>query len=106
MSLRDFDALTFDCYGTLIDWETGILRAVEATLPGVDRPEAEILETFARYESEEEVASPSALYPDILARVHGRLAALTATGTRRKGVHCGGGGTDCEQKENKKESCH
>ncbi|MGY8777202.1 MAG: hypothetical protein ACKVIN_03675, partial [Longimicrobiales bacterium] len=23
-----FDALTFDCYGTLIDWETGILRAL------------------------------------------------------------------------------
>ncbi len=24
-----FDALTFDCYGTLIDWETGILAALE-----------------------------------------------------------------------------
>ena len=25
MRLRDFDVLTFDCYGTLIDWEAGIL---------------------------------------------------------------------------------
>jgi len=27
MKLTDFKALTFDCYGTLIDWETGILAA-------------------------------------------------------------------------------
>ena len=26
--LKDFDALTFDCYGTLIDWESGICAAV------------------------------------------------------------------------------
>jgi 2-haloacid dehalogenase len=24
MKLTDFDALSFDCYGTLIDWETGL----------------------------------------------------------------------------------
>ncbi len=24
MKLTDFDTLTFDCYGTLIDWERGI----------------------------------------------------------------------------------
>ena len=27
-----FDALTFDCYGTLIDWETGILAALRTVL--------------------------------------------------------------------------
>ncbi len=32
MTLADFDALTFDCYGTLIDWETGILAAVRSWL--------------------------------------------------------------------------
>ncbi len=26
MRLTDFKALTFDCYGTLIDWETGMMR--------------------------------------------------------------------------------
>jgi FMN phosphatase YigB (HAD superfamily) len=26
MLLTDFDALTFDCYGTLIDWECGDCR--------------------------------------------------------------------------------
>ena len=34
MDLSDFDALSFDCYGTLIDWEAGIgavLRPLGAT---------------------------------------------------------------------------
>jgi 2-haloacid dehalogenase len=48
-----FDALTFDCYGTLIDWETGILGALRPVLaahaghPGDD----ELLEAFARHEA-------------------------------------------------------
>ena len=25
LTLTDFNTLTFDCYGTLIDWERGIL---------------------------------------------------------------------------------
>ena len=29
MKLTDFKALTFDCYGTLIDWETGMVEAPE-----------------------------------------------------------------------------
>jgi FMN phosphatase YigB (HAD superfamily) len=28
MRLDDFDLLTFDCYGTLVDWETGILAGL------------------------------------------------------------------------------
>ena len=27
--LTDFEALTFDCYGTLIDWESGIIEALK-----------------------------------------------------------------------------
>ena len=30
MKLTDFKALTFDCYGTLIDWETGMVRGAQA----------------------------------------------------------------------------
>jgi 2-haloacid dehalogenase len=30
MKLTDFKVLTFDCYGTLIDWETGIWNAPAA----------------------------------------------------------------------------
>jgi 2-haloacid dehalogenase len=48
-----FDALTFDCYGTLIDWETGILAGLRAALAplGVDRPDDELLEAHAATEA-------------------------------------------------------
>jgi 2-haloacid dehalogenase len=29
VKLSDFKALTFDCYGTLIDWETGMFEALK-----------------------------------------------------------------------------
>ena len=29
MKLTDFKALTFDCYGTLIDWESGMVEALK-----------------------------------------------------------------------------
>src|SRR4029077_3783428 len=32
MELTDFKVLTFDCYGTLIDWETGIWEALQPVL--------------------------------------------------------------------------
>ena len=77
MDVSDFRVLSFDCYGTMIDWETGILANLRPWLEfrGVNVKDAEILETFGRAEAAEEAATPDALYPDILARVHDRLAA-------------------------------
>lgn len=51
-----FEALTFDCYGTLIDWEAGIVRAVGDLLSGDHRlpPPDEVLELFGRLESDAE----------------------------------------------------
>lgn len=63
-----FDALTFDCYGTLIDWEAGILAGLRAALgpSGVDAPDEELLEAYARAEAEAE-AGPYRRYREILA---------------------------------------
>jgi 2-haloacid dehalogenase len=48
-----FDVLTFDCYGTLIDWETGLVSALHAALPRLqDIDDNELLERFGRHESE------------------------------------------------------
>jgi len=64
-----FEALTFDCYGTLIDWEAGIARALRAALgPGVAPASDEaLLEHYARHEAELE-AGPYVRYREILAR--------------------------------------
>lgn len=62
--------LTFDCYGTLIDWEAGILAAVQPVLRAHGRELADehILETYARLESAAEVG-PYRPYRQILADV-------------------------------------
>jgi len=54
-----FDVLTFDCYGTLIDWETGLLDAFRPVLAahGSAPPEDELLAAFARYEAAVEAGS-------------------------------------------------
>jgi 2-haloacid dehalogenase len=46
-----FDVLTMDCYGTLIDWETGILAALRAAHPGWPAGDDELLERFAVHEA-------------------------------------------------------
>jgi putative hydrolase of the HAD superfamily len=76
MRLRDFSALTFDCYGTLIDWETGILAALRTwrAAHGVEADDEELLAAFGRAESRREAADPTAPYPRILAGVLEDLA--------------------------------
>ncbi len=79
MRLSDFRVLTFDCYGTLIDWESGILaalRPLQAAVQGTGRTLAReaVLEAFARHEAAQEAATPAMIYADLLAVVHRRLA--------------------------------
>ena len=65
-----FDVLTFDCYGTLIDWEAGILAALRAPLAahGIGGSDDELLETFARHEAEVE-SGPYRPYREVLGAV-------------------------------------
>ena len=76
-SLLDFEVLTFDCYGTLIDWETGIWDAFQPLIAAGGRADLErsqLLEAFGRAESRQESMAPGLPYPQILARVHGAVA--------------------------------
>ena len=62
-----FDVLTFDCYGTLIDWESGLLAALRRALPTLGGVEDDVLlEVYARYEAEAE-RPPYRSYRDVLA---------------------------------------
>lgn len=75
----DFDGietLTFDCYGTLIDWETGILAALRPVLErhGAASGDDALLERFARHEAALE-AGPYLRYRDVLARALAGLGA-------------------------------
>jgi 2-haloacid dehalogenase len=88
-ALADFDVLSFDCYGTLIDWESGICSALGPLLSragppmraalGVTRADVRLsrealLVAFGRLESRQQEKTPDMVYPDLLAEVHGQLA--------------------------------
>lgn len=93
MRLSDFKILTFDCYGTLIDWETGIVAALEPFLAGHGRTAArdDLLENFARYESAQEAETPGLLYSELLAAVHRRLCIEWGITARDEDHHAFGG---------------
>ena len=76
MRLTDFKALTFDCYGTLIDWESGMIAALEPLTDRVQRrlTRNEILEAHARHESNQQRFTPAKIYRDLLSVVYKRLA--------------------------------
>jgi 2-haloalkanoic acid dehalogenase type II len=69
MRLTDFAALSFDCYGTMIDWETGILATLRpwAERHGLVLTDDALLVEFSRIEPKLEAERPAAPYPDILA---------------------------------------
>ena len=72
-----FNTLTFDCYGTLIDWERGIHAELRPWLDRHGRRDLDdntLLETFGTIEAACEAETPGKLYPEILAEVHRRLA--------------------------------
>jgi 2-haloacid dehalogenase len=56
LNWSDFELLTFDCYGTLIDWETGIFSALKPLLAahGKSIADAELLELYGEFEAEAE----------------------------------------------------
>jgi 2-haloacid dehalogenase len=76
MRLSDFSVLTFDCYGTLIDWETGMVNALQplAAKAGRDLGRDDILMAHARHESSQQRTTPALAYSRLLAVVYKRLS--------------------------------
>jgi 2-haloacid dehalogenase/putative hydrolase of the HAD superfamily len=74
--MEPFDIVTFDCYGTLIDWEAGITGAFnsEAAKDGIGLRGDQIVEMYAAEEPSVESASYLS-YRDVLGRTAQRVAA-------------------------------
>lgn len=71
--LTEFEVLTFDCYGTLIDWETGLWDALQPllTLNGTEViTRAEALAAISDLESAQQAETPAMLYSEVLETVH------------------------------------
>ncbi len=74
VEFAEFEALTFDCYGTLIDWEAGIAAALGGMLSKhATAPDAEeLLQRYAGHETALE-AGPYRRYREILAEAARRV---------------------------------
>lgn len=70
-----FEAMSFDCYGTLIDWETGIMAEL---VPWANRHQvratgAGLLGAFAQVETVVQREEPGIRYPEVLAETLRRI---------------------------------
>ncbi len=76
LNLDAFKVLTFDCYGTLIDWEAGLLNALQPilTVHGVSIGADDILETYAELEA----AAERGVYRDYRSVLRGVLEGMGA----------------------------
>jgi 2-haloalkanoic acid dehalogenase type II len=76
MPLTDYKALSFGCYGTLINRDSGIYSALQPLLTrgriGLGREE--MLAKFSEYEAAQQAETPHLAYPQVLAEAHRRLA--------------------------------
>ena len=81
LDLTKYKALSFDCYGTLIDWESGIATVLVrwAREQGLDLTDEELLLAYADNEAAVELDNPSALYPDVLAMAFRRTGETLGT---------------------------
>ncbi|MGO9404997.1 MAG: haloacid dehalogenase type II [Terriglobales bacterium] len=70
MDFSRFTTISFDCYGTLIDWESGILPVLRHVLAnhGQSLPDAALLELYGEFEAEVE-SGPYQSYRDVLQSV-------------------------------------
>lgn len=70
-----FSTLSFDCYGTLIDWETGIAAALRpwAARNGLNWGDEELIAAHARFETVVQREDPTSPYPRVLAEVMRRI---------------------------------
>ena len=75
MNLSQFEALSFDCYGTLIDWETGLSRALAPLAARSEVSPEDILQAYGPIEHETEEENPGLRYSELLEKVYVRLAA-------------------------------
>jgi len=73
MRLSDFNALSFDCYGTLIDWETGLLEALKPLRDRSGVSDDDLLTAYGEAEHEVEVEHPGLIYSQLLEKVHATL---------------------------------
>ncbi|ORY04468.1 putative hydrolase [Clohesyomyces aquaticus] len=72
--LTDYKLLSFDVYGTLIDWESGIIDGLQPVLSksgiGTKLSRSEILTAVLEAETEQQQKTPNLKYSELLSTIH------------------------------------
>jgi len=70
IELSQFKVITFDCYGTLIDWETGITQLIGPWLDDLKStvPTDLVITSFALHQAKHQQTRPAMLYPEVLVK--------------------------------------
>ncbi|EIW58493.1 haloalkanoic acid dehalogenase [Trametes versicolor FP-101664 SS1] len=72
-----YKALVFDCYGTLVDWETGIYTSLKPLFEQAGKPadRLAVIDAFSAVERDLQARFPTMRYSALLAKVHATLEA-------------------------------
>ncbi|KIW91604.1 haloacid dehalogenase, type II [Cladophialophora bantiana CBS 173.52] len=73
--LTDFRLLCFDVYGTLIDWETGILDSLKPLSEAAQLTREQTLEVYHELEKEQQSKTPDMPYLQLLISIYPQFAA-------------------------------
>lgn len=75
--LTDYRVLTFDCFGTIVDWESGVLTALKPLLDANNAAfsREQLLNAYHECEAAQQIKTPDLKYDQLLATVHPQLAA-------------------------------
>lgn len=77
-SLTDHRVLTFDCYGTIIDWESGVIAALHPLLSANNATDTftrqHLLETYHQCEAAQQRLTPDLNYDQLLTAIHPHIA--------------------------------
>ncbi|RSL87439.1 hypothetical protein CEP51_002270 [Fusarium floridanum] len=74
--LSDFRLLSFDVYGTLIDWETGVINGLKPLLDANNASfsREHLLTIYHELEAAQQVKTPDMKYSELLSTIHPQIA--------------------------------
>ncbi len=73
--LTDYRLLSFDVYGTLIDWETGVLNGLKPLIKHTHLSREEVLKLYHSLEKEQQSKTPEMPYSQLTSTIHPQFAA-------------------------------
>ena len=76
ISLSDYRLLSFDVYGTLIDWETGAINGFKPLMEasGIYPSRSDILDAYYECERLQQSETPKMKYADLVATIYPQMA--------------------------------